>query len=486
MQEQRSGHAIVIGGSMGGLIAARVLADHVQSVTIIERDRLPSGVEQRKGVPQGKHAHGLLASGLEALSDYFPGLLDDLVADGGIPEDMGLAIRWYHLGAYKQRARTGYHGVFTSRPLLEYHVRRRVLARPNVRALDGHEVERLIADGGRVTGVMVREIGSMALAQPLSADLVVDACGRGSRTPHWLESLGFERAPESVVPIDVGYVSRIYERKPEDLSGACGIIVSPTPPNEKRVGVVFPIEGDRWLVTLGGRLGDHAEPNEVGFLTYARSLPAPDVYDIVSRARPMSEIAVHRFPANQRRHYERLTRFPDGYLVFGDAISSFNPIYGQGMTVSALEGVALDRVLGELEGGIGSAWRPFFRRAAKVVDIAWSAATGEDFRYPEVEGPRPPGLRFVHAFLDQIHRAAAVDAEVFRAFIGVMNLQRSPASLFTPSIVLRLVRAATARRRTARALTHRAPRTLPRSAQPRGASVSARDQSRIVTQRVRL
>jgi 2-polyprenyl-6-methoxyphenol hydroxylase-like FAD-dependent oxidoreductase len=217
------------------------------------------------------------------------------------------------------------------------------------------------------------------------------------------------------------------------------VIIAPQPPHHKRGGFVFPIEQDRWVVSLGGWLGDYPPTHEEGFLAFARSLAAPDIYNLIARLEPLSEIMPYRYSSSLRRHYEKLVRFPVGYLVAGDAICSFNPVYGQGMTSAAMQAAALDHTLCAQPDRATLA-KSFFKEAAKVVDIPWQLAAGEDFQFPETVGPKPPGTEFVNAYVSRVHRATHNDPVVYRAFLEVMNLLKPPASLFHPRIVWRVLR----------------------------------------------
>ena len=435
-------HAVVIGGSMAGLLAARVLADHFERVTLVERDRFSDGATPRPGVPQGQHPHALLAKGLEIFRGLFLGIDDSLREGGAVFLDIGADVRWYHFGGYKVRFKSDLVGPFLSRPFLEAEVRRRVLALRNLTAIEECAVKALVgsSDGGCVRGVKIERRGAGGSEETLAADLVVDAAGRGSQSPRWLEALGYSRPPESVVRVNVSYTSRLYRRRPEDLQGASAVYLLPTPPHEKRTAAIFPIEGDRWIVMLGGWAGHHAPTDEQGFLEFARTLPTPDVYDVIRRAEPLTAPALFKFPSNLRRHYEKMTRFPERYLAFGDALCSFNPIYGQGMTASALYAMTLDSCLQEQRGDLGGLPQRFFRRAARVIERPWGLATGEDFRYPEVEGPRPPGLSLINWYVEKVHRATHHDPAVYRAFLNAMNLTHPPSTLFTPSIIFRLIK----------------------------------------------
>ena len=435
-------NAIVVGGSMAGLLAARVLSDHFTSVTVFERDRLPEGFEPRKSVPQGRHVHGLLGRGQAILLELFPGLVEDLVADGAVVGDISLDTRWYQYGGYKVRFDSGFRGLLMSRPLIEGHIRRRVLALRNVRLVQECDVHALTAtdDHARVTGVTVQRRANGAPTEMMPADLVVDAGGIGTHAPKWLESMGYARAPEQEITIGVGYTTRLYRRRPDDLPGAKCAIISPTPPNERRLGVLFPVEGDRWMVTLGGWLGDHAPADEAGFLEFARSLPAPDIHAVIEKAEPVSEFAVHKFRSNLRRNYEKLTRVPDGYVVVGDALCSFNPIYGQGMTTCALEAKVLDGSVRAGRDDLAGLPRRFYRQVAKVIDIPWKLAAGADFAYPGVEGMKAPGTDLINWYVGHAQRAVLYDRRVLAAFLEVMNLMKPPTSLFNPRIVWRVLR----------------------------------------------
>lgn len=352
-------HALVIGGSMAGLMAARVLSDYFERVTIIERDALHDEPQARKGQPQARHVHGLLARGLEVANRYFPGFTDELQAGGAVATDMGMRMRAYIAGGYRVQYHSGLTGVLATRPFLEWRIRQRVLALPNVVVLDERSVVAPIAatDRTRITGLRVVHNATNEHTD-VGADLVVDASGRGSHTPQWLESLGYDRPTEQIIKIGIGYASRMYRRRAGDAPDADAIMVMGSPPHGKRSGWAFAVEGDQWHVALGGMAGDHPPADEADFLAWTRSLPAPDMYDLVSRLEPVGPVATHKFPSSVRRHYEKLARFPYGYVVLGDAMCSFNPVYGQGMTSAMLQAAALDDAL--QQHGVGPALRKRF------------------------------------------------------------------------------------------------------------------------------
>jgi hypothetical protein len=307
-------HAIVVGASMAGLLAARVLSDHFEQVTLIERDRLTGESEPRKGVPQGRHVHALLARGAVILGEYFPDLFPTLASDGAIAvrtED----VRWNQFGVWMVPVRSPVKNLFQSRPFLEQHVREQLAARDNVRIIDACEVSQLCVRNDRVTGVVLRHRTGEQHEEELSADLVVDAGGRGSRAPQWLTSLGYGSVQETSVKIEVGYATRIYRCPAQLPAGWKALFIYGKPPDDKRGGVIFPIQGGYWMVTLSGALRDYPPDDEAGFLAFARSLAQPDLYEAIKDAEPVTPIAVYKYSANRWRHYERMRRLPEGFII---------------------------------------------------------------------------------------------------------------------------------------------------------------------------
>jgi 2-polyprenyl-6-methoxyphenol hydroxylase-like FAD-dependent oxidoreductase len=433
--------AVVIGGSMAGLLAGRVLADHFEQVTILERDTLEQGPTVRKGAPQANHIHVLLHRGATTVERLFPGVFEEIARDGGFTGEMGPDFAYYQLGAWKLRAPTGLVIQFQSRPLLEWGVRRRVLALKNVRTLDGCAVTELAADASRsrITGVRYQRGGEVSEAP---ADLVVDAGGRGSRTPQWLEALGYPKVEESEVRIDVGYATRRYRLKGPAPDWKLLAII-PRPP-DKRLGAVMELEGGQYLVTLAGWLKDYPPADEAGFLEYAKSLERPEVHEVLQRAEPLGEVATHRLPSNLRRHFERMPRFPGGLAVLGDAHCSFNPVYGQGMTTAALNVEALEACLLEerRRGSMDKArlGRRIRDQVAATIAGPWLMATTEDFRYPEVEGKRPVGIGLISWYGANVAALSASDPVVFREFCNAMHMTKPSTALFAPGMVARVLR----------------------------------------------
>jgi 2-polyprenyl-6-methoxyphenol hydroxylase-like FAD-dependent oxidoreductase len=424
-------HAIVIGGGFAGLLAARAVAAHYRGVTIVERDTLPSVPEQRRGAPQGRHAHGILASGRRTLEQLFPGIAEQLLESGALNMDAVRDARWFLQGACLSRPTSGLDALLLSRPLLECTVRRRVLQLRNVHVVQNRTAEELVMspDRRRVIGIKVAQ-------QYMPADLVVDASGRGSHTPEWLAELGYPEPPEERIEIKLGYATRWFRRQPGHLNGDLAAVIPPTP-ESKRGGVMLAQEGDRWIVTLIAHFRNYPPADLADFVEFTRTLPAPFIYDVVRNAEPLGDAALARFPASVWRRYDKLRRFPDGYLVFGDAISSFNPRYGQGMSVAALQAVELMSVLSRPSPNLA---QRFFAKAAKVVEIPWTIAASNDFRMKEVQGPRTVRAELINWYIARLQRAAHKDPELALAFHRVANLLAAPPSILRPDIALRVLR----------------------------------------------
>jgi 2-polyprenyl-6-methoxyphenol hydroxylase-like FAD-dependent oxidoreductase len=440
MSEPRGDRAVVLGGSVAGLLAARVLSDAYAEVVVVERDELPDGAAHRRGVPQSRHIHGLLAGGQQALEELFHGLTAELADRGAPAGDMLQDLRACFGGHRLRPGPSGLLALQASRPMLEAALRARVRTLPSVSFLDRCDVTGLSAssDGGRVTGArVVRRLDGSA-EQTLAADLVVDATGRGSRTPAWLETLGYPRPPVDRVQIDLGYASRMYRLVPGMLDGSLGILNAPTP-DHPRGGALAAIENDRLLVTLFGILGDHPPADGAGFTDFAASLQFPDISKVLSNAEPLDEPVRFRHPTSVRHRYEEVSRVPGGLLVIGDAVCTFNPIYGQGMSVAALQALALRA---HLRQHTPPQPARFFRQIGRIVDVAWSMATGGDLAFPAVAGRRTLQMRLLNRYLARLFAGAAHDPRLGRAFLRVAGLVDPPQALLAPGVAARVLRPA--------------------------------------------
>ena len=443
-------HAVVVGGSVAGLLMASALSEAFESVTIYDRDSLPDNAEPRRGVPQGRHAHALHGRGADALGELLPGFWGDMVAAGGLTGDAQTDVAWYLDGYRLKPARSGLTGMALTRPTLEHLIRRRTAALPNVKIAECVDVTSLLTEDGRVTGVRIRPSGrDTAIAdpaeEPVAADLVVDATGRGSRAATWLAELGFPVPRTSQVRGGVVYVSRHYRSEPAQIDGLIGALTTPYP-GQPRAAVVLRQEGSKFVVVLAGMVGEDPPMDEAGMLAFADSVDCPEVTEVLRTSPPLNDPVKMRFPASVRHHYEALGRYLDGFLVAGDALSCLNPVYGQGMTIAALEALALKALLaaGVTEG----LPRRYFRATGKLVAEAWSTSAIGDLRFPEAEGKRRPVDRLINAYLERYRAAASVDATLGTAFLRVANTIDPPTRLLSPGRVVRVFRSA--RKATAR------------------------------------
>ncbi|MFE7595414.1 FAD-dependent oxidoreductase, partial [Kitasatospora sp. NPDC057512] len=411
-------------------------------VVVVERDRILGVRGPRRGVPHGNHAHGLVARGHQVMESLFPGLTDELVAAGVRPGDFSADIRWYFNGLRLRPARTGLPSVPATRPVLEHHLRERVRALPEVTFLEEHDVIAPVADttGRRVTGVRVQQRAPGSTERTLSANLVVDTTGRGSRTPRWLADLGYEAPPEERIEIDLAYTTRHYRLKRDPFGSDIAIIPAATPSHPR--GAFFyrvPGEDNRVELSVTGIVGDHPPVDPEGFHAFVRSLPVPEIHEAIRDAEPLDEPLRFRFPASVRRDYHRLVRFPAGLVVLGDAVCSFNPAYAQGMTSAALQALVLRR---HTAGRRLPDPRAYFRDVAREIRAPWSFAAVTDLGYPGVAGRRTPQTHLVNRYAALAQRAAVHDPRITEALVRIAGLVATPQSLMHPRTLLRVLRAA--------------------------------------------
>jgi 2-polyprenyl-6-methoxyphenol hydroxylase-like FAD-dependent oxidoreductase len=429
--------AIVVGAGMAGLATARVLSERFEEVLVLDQDSLPAQADWRAQVPQGRHPHLLLTEGARILERWFPGTVDELEKGGAVDVDLCRDFYWHQSGGTFRRPESSLRGPSMSRPFLEHTVRARVEAISNVTIRDETNVNGLSVDasGSRVSCVQT------ASGTVIGCDLLVDASGRRARSLSWLQDLGYEPPRVSVVTVDTRYVTRILRRSDEPARDwkAAAVIGSP---ESKRLAMALPVEGSRWLLVLGGLNGERAPTDRDGMLRYARSLDSPVIADILEVSEPIGEVVTHRFPSSQRRHVERLRRFPAGWVMIGDAISCFNPIYGQGMTSAIQQADALGAELDRA----GAVTRPFARRyfkaASKVVAVPWSIAVGGDFVYDATTGKKPLGTELLNRYMERVYVASQHDDAVMIRTSEVIALLRNPASLLAPGFVARVLRRA--------------------------------------------
>lgn len=435
---RRGSHAIVLGASIAGLLHAVPLATRFDRLTVVDRDVLPRGVAHRGGVPQGHHVHLLVPGGVARLETLLPGAVEEITARGGhlIP-----APEWrFKMGGARLRLEDDRVAVAgATRALLEAVVRERVLAMDGVAVLDGWTARELTTtdDRARVTGVRLRSQTDPDDHRTLDADLVVDTTGRGSPSPRWLGDLGYEPPQEQRLQVDVHYATRLFRREPGDLDGCRHVLVD-VPPHARRGGVALAVEDDRWQVTLIGMLGERPHTQLDRFTDYAASLWAGDLHEIVDGAIPLDDGVPRAFPSFSWHRYDQLDRLPDRYVVGGDAVCSFDPRFGQGMTVAMAEAIAFGDVLDQ--HGLDDVGRRTLHAAQPTVQDAWDLATGADLAYPEVDGPRPLAWKLTTAYMERVLPVAHHDPAVAAALIRVIGMIDRPAQLMAPRILWRVLR----------------------------------------------
>ena len=444
MIDTNSNQAVVLGASIAGLLAARVLSERFERVVVIERDVLPPAGKHRRGVPHGRHLHGLHPRGREILEELFPGFTASLAASGAVRGDVLGNVRWQLSGHQLRQAQIGLPGLLASRPFLEGHVRAMVQSLPGVRFLEDCSVCGLTAaeDKRTITGVQVRGPGGGSPAQ-VTGSLVVDATGRGSRTPVWLAELGYQPPEQERVEIGLGYATRTYRLRPGAM-GSDQLILTAGTPAKPRAGFLSAIEEGRHILTIAGICGDHPPTDPQGFDDFVARLPSADIAAAIAGADPLDDPVPFRFPASVRHRYERLTSFPAGLLVIGDAVCSFNPVYGQGMTVAATEAMTLRGL--QARRPVPDA-RRYFRAITTAIDAAWDIAVAADLAFPQVPGRRSAKVRLVNAYLPRLHAAAAHDKALAASVVRVIGLKDRPEGLLRPDRVLRVVRGSLANSR---------------------------------------
>ena len=434
--------AVVIGAGIAGLTAARALSDCFERVVLLERDQLSNAPVHRPGTPQSRHAHGLLVGGQRALSDLFPDFERDLVEAGAVPVKANLDVRVERPGydPFPQRD-LGLMSYALSRPAIEFAVRQRLKSYANVSLRDQCRVGELLTstDGTAVTGVRFEE--KAVGLQEFSSDLVVDASGHGAPTLALLKAMGYPLPEESIIGVDQAYATAVFHI-PSDAPGDWKSVLTfaGLPPNTARGSLLWPIEGNRWIVGLGGRHGDTPPTDIDGFMAFARSLRTQTIARAIENAKIDGEIARYGFRDNVLRHFERLQVFPRGLIAVGDALCRFNPVNGQGMTVAAQEACLLRMLLAsaappdDLLQGLA---KVFFAKIPALIETPWNVSVF-DFLHPATRGQRPPDFDSRVKFAGALVKLAAEDPAVHRLNAEVQHLLKPRSVYRDPALLERL------------------------------------------------
>jgi 2-polyprenyl-6-methoxyphenol hydroxylase-like FAD-dependent oxidoreductase len=440
-------NAIVLGGSLAGLCAARALAERCERVTVIERDELPEAIVDRAGLPQGRHIHAMLERGRQELERLFPGFDAFVKMHGALELNFGTDFAVLRQTCWQPRRPYRLRGLFLSRPLVDAAARKLLATHGNVVVRSRSEVTGLVLQSEplRVSGVTVRARDGGA-EEALPADLVVDASGRGSRAPEWLAALGITPPEETIVDSFCGYSTRWYEAPPPERWPRewwwKGVWLDPDlagPVSELTAGILSPCDGNRWIVTIGGIARNYPPTDEAGFTAALARLRSPIIAEAVALATPISPVYSSRMMANRFRHYERWSG-PAGFVAVGDAACAFNPVYGQGMTAAAVCGGILREQLREhgplapdLPGRVFQAQVGFLR-------TVWDMATGADFHFDTTEGKRPPLVKPINRYMDALFTASNDDLAIRDVAANVMHLLQAPTAFFAPGIAVRVAR----------------------------------------------
>ncbi|MGE2836511.1 FAD-dependent oxidoreductase [Mycobacterium sp. SMC-4] len=425
-------HAIVIGASLAGSCAARVLSDFADHVSVLDRDALPDRPMQRAAVPQGRHVHLLMARGAQEFEALFPGLLDDMVAAGvpileNRPDCIHFGAAGHVLGT-RHRLRDEFTAYVPSRPHLEWQLRTRVTALPNVTVVH-RGVEQPVFAGHRVTGVRTEDGGT------LEADLVIDATGRGTRLPSWLQQWGFARPQEETVQVGIGYAS-VALQIPDGLIAEKVVVAGASREQPLGLGMLCYEDGTWGLTTFG--VGKVPPPNDFdGMRELARQHLPAHIVAALGQAQPLSDVALHKYPTSRWRRYEKLEHFPDGILPFGDAVASFNPTFGQGMTMTSLQARHLQQAL---RGPRDELAPTFLRATAKTTYPVWMMNAIGDLTLHRAEGDAPWWYRPVGSLFDQFLGAAETDPVLAEWFLRRFSLLDSLYMVPSARLIGRTVR----------------------------------------------
>ncbi|MGG0301619.1 FAD/NAD(P)-binding protein [Bacillus albus] len=428
--------AIVIGGSIAGKLAAKALSTAFKEVIIIEAGERWDGKASRKRVPQSNHPHVLLKGGEKAIEELFPTITNELIEAGSIVNNFTRDLKWHQFGLWKQPFIGEVHMIQQSRFLLEWHIQKRIDQVSNITIKYETLIEGLLIDRKRnkVYGVKAKclETGTQ---EEIKADIVVDASGFGSKSIAWLREYNIE-VPEEKVRIDLFYATRMFKLKENEKLDCCNMLMSPSFPDNPYGVLIQTIEDNRYFVTFSGYANEKAPQTDEEFYNFAENLSISNVTDFLNKAEEISHIKTYKIPYQVRRRFDLVDNLPERLLVVGDAHCRFDPVFGQGVSVAAMEAHQLQLLLQRRQKLDKAVTQQFYKETAHIIQTPWEMTTTEISRHPQLKRELTIKQKFQLWYTKQIYQLSAIDSDVYIRLVRVMNLIRSPFHLFHPKVLL--------------------------------------------------
>lgn len=423
---------VIIGGSISGLLCARVLSNYCDEITIVEKDKICSKSVIRKGVPQANHIHLLLVKGKEILLKFFPDLEKELLKKGANKIDFLNDGRYLLPSGWAQKFESGVITFTCTRNLLEETIREQLVKFPKIKIQDDMVIDSFELESS--SKISLRTVNG----QKITADLIVDCSGRNTKTPIWLEEIGFSKPGVTSVDSFVGYATRKFIPPKNFDKNWKMLVILNNPVSNPRAGIIYPIENEKWLVGLSGIGKNYPPIDEEGFLNFAKSLENSELYDSIKTATPDSDIFGFQIQGSRKYHYEDMQKWPDNLIVVGDAVSVFNPFYGQGITSASLAAKLIDNMLKNSKFNSDFA-KKFQKKLSQVISLPWVLGTSEDLRWPTTIGKRPNWItRFIQSHAQKVLLLGPNSSLATKSFLQMMHMIKSPLIIFHPLILLQL------------------------------------------------
>ncbi|MEC3250424.1 NAD(P)/FAD-dependent oxidoreductase [Bacillus cereus] len=431
--------AIVIGGSMAGKFAAKALSTSFKEVIIIEAGERWDGKSSRKRVPQSNHPHVLLKGGENAIEELFPNITNELIEAGSIINNFTRDLKWHQFGLWKQPFIGEVHMIQQSRPLLELHIQKRIHQISNITIKYETLVKGLLVDAklNKVCGVKVKYLETNT-QEEVHADLVVDASGFGSKSIEWLREYEI-KVQEEKVRIDLFYATKMFKLKENEELDCCNMLMSPSFPDNPYGVLIQTIEDNRYFVTFSGYANEKAPQTDDEFYDFAENLSISNVTDFLNKAEGITDIKTYKIPYQVRRRFDLVNNVPEGLLVIGDAQCRFDPVFGQGVSVAAMEAHQLQLLLQDRKQLDKTFTQQFYKKAATIIETPWDMTTTEISRHPQLKRELTTKQKFQLWYTKQIYRLSASNSDVYIRLVRVMNLIRSPFHLFHPKVLLSIL-----------------------------------------------